>query len=268
MNSEFTFLTLAREFDKEGPFMYALAFLVVGFVIVQSVFFIVKAWKRAGELGIAKETLKRTVTSSALFTLAPALGILATVFVLASSLGVVLPWIRLSVVGNLAYETVAAQTALEALGGSISEPVESATQFAAVAWVMTLGIIFGICLVPILCKKILSKVGKVVNKNEGNSKLADVISAASFIGIIAAFIAREINGRSSDGTDDAGFLSIATLLSSVILFLLLDLIARKVKWGEKFEPFVMPLAMFGAMGVSILLTQLAPPELVAWTWWN
>lgn len=268
MNSEFTFLTLAREFDKEGPFMYALALLVVGFVIVQSAFFIAKAWKRAKELGISKETLTKTVTSSALFTLAPAIAILATVFILASSLGVVLPWIRLSVVGNLAYETVAAQTALEALGGSISEPVVSATQFSAVAWVMTLGIIFGICLVPFCCKKILSKVGSVVNKSEKNSKLADVISAASFIGIIAAFIAREINGKSSDGTDDAGFLSIATLLSSVVLFLILDAVTRKFKWGDKFEPFVMPLAMFGAMGVSILLTQVAPPELVSWTWWN
>lgn len=268
MNQDFTFLTLAREFDKEGPFMYALAFLVVGFVIIQSVFFIAKAWKRAKELGISKETLNKTVTSSALFTLAPALAILATVFVLASSLGVVLPWIRLSVVGNLAYETVAAQTALEALGGSISEPVTIATQFSAIAWVMTLGIIFGICLVPIFCKTILSKVGKVVNKNESNSKLADVVSAASFIGIIAAFIAREINGKSGDGSDDAGFLSIATLLTSVILFLILDAVSRKFKWSDKFEPFVMPLAMFGAMAVAILLTQVAPPELVAWTWWN
>ena len=105
---------------KESPFMYGIAFVVIGFVIVQSVFFIVKAWKRAKELGIKQETLKQTVTSSALFTLAPALAILATVIVLASSLGIVLPWIRLSVVGNLAYETVAAQTVLDELGGSPS----------------------------------------------------------------------------------------------------------------------------------------------------
>ena len=40
---------------KESPFMYAIAFVAIGFVIVQSVFFIVKAWKRAKELGIKED---------------------------------------------------------------------------------------------------------------------------------------------------------------------------------------------------------------------
>lgn len=252
---------------KESPFMYVVALVVIGFVVIQSVFFIVKAWKRAKELGIKTETLKQTVVSSALFTLAPAIAILATVIVLASSLGIVLPWIRLSVVGNLAYETVAAQTALDALGGSISQEVTDPTQFSAVAWVMTLGVALGIFLVPLLCKKILSTVGKVVNKNENTSKLGDIVSSAAFIGIIAAFVAREINGRSTDGSDDAGFVSIATLVASVLLYLLLDFFTRKFDW-KKFEPFVMPFSMFGAMAVAILLTKFAPASLVGWTWWN
>ncbi|MDD6022583.1 MAG: DUF5058 family protein [Acutalibacteraceae bacterium] len=252
---------------KESPFMYAIAFVAIGFVIVQSVFFIVKAWKRAKELGIKSETLRQTVVSSALFTLAPAVAILATVIVLASSLGIVLPWIRLSVVGNLAYETVAAQTALDALGGSITQEVTDKVQFSAVAWVMTLGVAFGIFLVPLLCKKILNKVGKVVNKDEKSSRLADIVSAAAFIGIIAAFIVREINGKTADNSDNAGFLSIATLLASVLIYLMLDFFTKKFKW-KKFEPFVMPSAMFGAMAVAILLTQYAPASLVNWTWWS
>ena len=134
--------------------MYGIAFVVIGFVIVQSVFFIVKAWKRAKELGIKQETLKQTLTSSALFTLAPALAILATVIVLASSLGIVLPWIRLSVVGNLAYETVAAQTVLDELGGSLDAPVTDVIDFASIAWVMTLGSIMPLVLVPIFLKKV------------------------------------------------------------------------------------------------------------------
>ena len=76
---------------KESGFMYGLAAFVIGFVVLQSVFFIVKAWKRAKELGISKETLKNTVISSTLFTIAPAISILTTVIVLASALGTVLP---------------------------------------------------------------------------------------------------------------------------------------------------------------------------------
>ena len=254
---------------KENAFMYILAFVVIGFVVAESVFFIVKAWKRAKELGIKKETLTQTVTSSALFTIAPAIAIFATVIILASSLGIVLPWIRLSVVGNLAYETVAAQTALDALGGSIATEITDPVQFA-VAWVMTIGVAFGIFLAPFLCKKILNKVGKAVHKNEKASRMGDIISAAAFIGIIAAFIAREINGKSpanSEIVDNAGFLSIATLVTSVILTLVLETLAKKFNWS-KFEPFIMPIAMFGAMGMAVLLTKTLPADIVQWTWWS
>ena len=75
--------------------MYALAGFIVVFVIAQSVFFIVKSWKRAKEIGVETEKLKQTVISSMLFTIAPAISILATVLALASALGIVLPWIRL-----------------------------------------------------------------------------------------------------------------------------------------------------------------------------
>ena len=64
---------------RQNGFMYALGFIVVAFVIVQSAFFIRKAWKRAKELGIESSVLKTTVTSSAVFTVAPAIAILATV---------------------------------------------------------------------------------------------------------------------------------------------------------------------------------------------
>ena len=124
---------------KESPFMYAMAAFIILFVVVESVFFMVKASKRAKELGISKETIKDTIISAALFTIAPAISILATVLVLASALGIVLPWIRLSVIGNLAYETVAASTMLEQFGSNINIEVTDPTQFAAVMWVMTVG---------------------------------------------------------------------------------------------------------------------------------
>ena len=89
---------------KENGFMIGLGLFIVVFVIAQSLFFLVKAWKQGKKLGITTDTLKNTVVSSALFTIAPAISILATVIVLANSLGIVLPWIRLSVIGNLAYE--------------------------------------------------------------------------------------------------------------------------------------------------------------------
>lgn len=252
---------------KENGFMYAVALVVIAFVVAQSAFFIAKAWKRARELGISKETLKQTVVSSALFTIAPAISILTTVIVLASALGIVLPWIRLSVVGNLTYESVAASTVLEKMGANLSTPITDPEQFGAVAWIMTLGIILSIILPPIMCKTIQKKVGGAISKSEKNSKLGDVLSAAAFIGIIAAFIARAIYGKTSDGVGDAGIMSVCVLVTSIILSLVLESLCAKFKW-DKFQPFAMPLSMFGAMGMAVLLNYVLPEAVSTLTWWG
>ena len=119
---------------KTGPLMYGLALFVVIFVIIQSVFFMLKANKRAKEIGMDKTVVKQTIISSVLFTIAPAISILATVLALASALGIVLPWIRLSVIGNLAYETVAADTALGVIGSSLANEVTDPKAFSTIAW--------------------------------------------------------------------------------------------------------------------------------------
>lgn len=245
--------------------MYALALGVVAFVTVQSVFFIVKSWKHAKELGIEKEKLKNTVVSSILFTIAPAISILATVIVLANALGIVLPWIRLTVIGNLAYETTAAQTAVEAMGGSLNASIEDYQQFGTIAWAMTIGSIAPLVILPFLCKKLQNKIGNAVNKNESTARLGDAISAAAFIGIIAAFIARAIAGTSSDGTGNAGFMSIAVLVVSMLAMTLLELLCKKLKL-EKLRSFTMPLAMFIGMGSAMLFEAVLPETLTSFVW--
>ena len=101
---------------KESTGLYLIASGVILFVLAQSIFFLVKALKQGKVLGIDKKKLRNAITSSALFTIPSALSILATVIALAPSLGLVIPWVRLSVIGNLMYETTAAENAMEGLG--------------------------------------------------------------------------------------------------------------------------------------------------------
>ncbi len=268
---------------RTSPAIFAVALAVIVFVLAQSVFFLVKSWKKGKELGISIETLKNTVVSSAVFTVAPAISILATVLVLANALGLVLPWIRLSVIGNLAYETTAAQTTLDFWGTTINNAVGDKEQFATIAWAMTLGSIAPLILVPFLCKKLQKKVGDVVNKNEKTKKLGDAVSAAAFIGIVFAFVAREINGYTAttitqaaqDGgvekikqiSGSSGAMSIIVLVSSMILLVVLEAICKKFKL-EKLESFTMPLAMFGAMALAILFTNILPDSIVNHGWYE
>ena len=248
---------------KESPFMYGLAAMVIVFVLAQSVFFLVKAWKQGKKLGLSSQTLRSTVTSSVLFSIAPAISVVATVITLAYSLGIILPWIRLSVIGNITYETTAAEAALNALGQSMRDPVEEPQQLASIMWVMTVGCILPLILLPIFLKKIQGKIGHAA---QTNAKLADVISAAAFIGLIAAFIARSIAGAGTkeNPADGAGTLSVLTLVFAIALMVILTKLCNrfKLKWLEN---FTMPLSMLGAMGAAILLTQYLPAEwLIEW----
>ena len=103
------------DFRVNHPILFVIVGIIIAVVLGQSVFFLVKAIRRAKELGIAKETIRKTISSSAVFTIAPAISVLVGVVVLSKALGIALPWLRLSVIGSITYENVAAQNALTAV---------------------------------------------------------------------------------------------------------------------------------------------------------
>lgn len=251
---------------KTDTFMYLLGSAVAAFCIIQSIFFLVKAWRQGKKLGLSSDTMKNTVLSSALFTVAPAIAILATIITLAGTLGIVLPWIRLTVIGNISYEVTAAQSALEGFGvkSGLAVAIADREVFAAAAWVMTIGSVFPLVLLPLFLKKIQKKIGKVTGRD---AKWADLMSAAAFIGLIAAFIARALAGSGDKNIagDGAGVMSVITLLAAVAFMLPLQKVCEKyrIKW---LEPFAMPLSMILAMGVAVLAAQLLPANFVVLEW--
>ena len=141
-------------FSVNDPFLYLLSAIIVAFVIAQSVFFLVKASRRARQMGIATATVRKTILSSALFSIAPAISILVGVITLSNFIGLPFPWLRLSVLGAVTYELPAATIAAGTMGASVKETITDPQVFSAIAWTMTLGIISGIVLVLFGLKRI------------------------------------------------------------------------------------------------------------------
>ena len=174
-----------RSFDVNDGFLYFIVAVVIAFVLIESAVFLVKAWKRGRALGMDVSTLKKTVMSSAVFTVAPAVAILLGVIALSKALGLPLPWLRLSVIGSLTYETTAAATAASALGTSLSDKVADPEIFAAIVWVMTVGIVPGLILVPLFGQKIEGSLSKLKSKDQ---KWGDIFMTSLFLGMISAFL--------------------------------------------------------------------------------
>jgi len=251
---------------RQTWFIFALGGVMAAFVIAQSLFFLTRAWKRAKEIGVSSATLRTTVTSSVLFTIAPSMAIAATVLALSNSLGFALPWIRMSVIGSFIYEATATTAAMDALGhaGGLNAPVTDPATFSGIAWMLAVGCILPLILLPIVLKKIQTKVNKSAS---ANAKWTDLMSAAAFVGLMAAFVARAVAGKgeADKAADGAGVLSVLTLLTAIGVLLLLEWLVKKRDWKGA-QPFIMPASMFAAMGAAVLFAYILPDHLASFVW--
>ncbi len=235
------------EFHVNHPLLFALAGIVILFVLGQSIFFLIKAYKRALELEIPRTTLRKVISSSAVFSIAPAVAILIGLITLSKFLGLPLPWLRLSVLGALTYELPAATAAAATMDIGLNTAVTDAKAYATIAWVMTLGILAGIIVILFFQKNMQQGLDKIKNKD---AKWSQILMDSLFIGMIAAFLGM-IFADIRAGLP--GWIPVFVMLFSAFLMIIFGLLVKKfeIKWLEN---YAMPLSMIGAMAFAIPLT--------------
>lgn len=239
------------EFSVNSPILFVIVGAIIALVLAQSAFFLIKAVKRARELGIAGSTIKKTIASAAIFTIAPAVAILIGVIALSKSLGLALPWLRLSIIGSLSYETVAAGNALEAVGQELGNVISDPSIFIAVAWVMTIGIAAGVVLVPFLTKKVHGGVAKIGMKDK---KWGEILNNAMFLGMISAFLGYVFCDVGNIVKGDAsGFIPVCVMAVSAIVMAVCGTIATKskIRW---LTDYALPVSLIIGMASAIPFT--------------
>ena len=241
------------EFNVNSPILYVIVGAIIAIVLAQSVFFLVRAIKRAKQLGISSSTVKKTVSSAAIFTIAPAVAVLIGVVALSKSLGVALPWLRLSVIGSITYETVAAGNALEAAGLNAGTTITDPSIFVTVAWVMTIGIAAVLVLVPFVTKKLQSGMSKIGMKDK---KWGEIFNNAMFLGMISAFLGYVFCdvGLVIKG-DTSGLIPVCVMFVSALIMAVLGILATKTKirW---LTDYALPISLICGMASAIPLNML------------
>ena len=248
------------EFHVNHPILFAMAGFLVAVVLAQSVYFLVKALRRSKEIGMDQKKIRKTIQTAAVFTIAPAVSIVISVIALSKSLGLPLPWLRLSVVGSLSYEAIAAENAVSAMGLSLGKISSlTAQQFVNITLVMTISILVGIWLVPVIGKKLLSGMSNLGAKD---AKWADIFQNAMFIGMISAFLGyvfcdisrlwAPVEGYSPT----SGLIPVCTMGVSALVMVVLGLLMRKpkLKWlGDYALPISLVLGMVAAIPITAWL---------------
>ena len=239
-------------FSVNSPILFLLAGICIAAVLAQSVFFLVKAWKRGREIGMEKSKLRQIAVTAGVFTIAPAVAIVVSVITLSKDLGVALPWLRLSVVGSLSYETIAAANSLSAMGLTFGQTDGlTATQFVTIASVMTLSIMVGIWLVPVVCKKMQNGVVRLENRDR---RWADIFSSAMFIGMISAFVGYVFCDVSTIFHGSAvGLIPVCVMAVSALIMIVCGLLMKKTgaRW---LNDYALPISLILGMASAIPIT--------------
>ena len=262
------------EFSTNHPILFLLVGLIIAAVLGQSVYFLLKAVRRARAKGMDMTVIKKTITTAAIFTIAPAVAIVITVMALSKSLGIALPWLRLSVVGSLSYEAIAAANAASGMGTTLAALSEgmSASQYLTIIIVMTISIMIGIWLVPVIAKKYQSGLVKFENKDK---KWSDILQSSLFIGMISAFVGFvfcDVNRLWSEGarvvtstdnmtgkevvtnyTSTSGLVPVFVMLISAALMCVCGLLMKKLNW-KWLNDYALPICMVLGMASAIPLT--------------
>ena len=212
-----------KMFSTNSGFLYWVAGVVVLFILGQSGFFLVRAIRRAKQINMDKAVVWKTISSTAIFTIAPAFSILLGVVTLSQFLGLPLPWIRLSVIGAITYELPAATSTAKALDISLSKMITDPKTYSAIAWVMTLGILPSILCTPLLIKKIQKGVIKIQTKD---SKWGAIFMTSLFMGMISAFSGM-VFSHLREGL--AGVLPVVVLFISAFIMAICGLLIKKCK---------------------------------------
>jgi len=234
---------------------HPMLFLICGFIILAvmavCVLFIVRAWRAGIAISMDKAVLRRTITSSATFTLIPSISILLGVIALSGTLGTPLPWLRLSVIGALHYEASVADIAARNIGMSGLNATEMTAQaYITISLLMTVGIIWGMVCMILFGKRYCNRLQKPSAGKSGGTGFGDLAMKAMFIGLISAYIGSYIGGFVSLPSHDYMPLIVMAVSASAMAIFLYFVEKKQLTWLDNFS-------MAGSMLVSMAAAVIA-----------
>ncbi|MDP2812939.1 MAG: DUF5058 family protein [Erysipelotrichaceae bacterium] len=217
--------------------LYVIGGVMICFVLFQSIYFLKKAYDRGLEIGFTEYQLKETIRSSAFFSIVPSIPILIGLITMIPIFGsVVIPWIRLSVLGSVSYESYAANAIRNAAGvdALFNDPIA----FSTAVWTMTISIMAGLVTLILFYRKYEKKLTEVRKKD---SRWGELLIAALFMGLVGTIGAQQIA--------IGGYNTLALFISMAIM-LIIGLASKKWKWMEE---FALPVSILSTLGILYVL---------------
>lgn len=237
--NEVNYLELAN-----SPIMWIAAALAISMVLLQSMVFFKKSLTAAKEEGISDKQVKTAIKSSAVASIGPAVVILVTMISLIVSMGAPVSWMRLSFIGSVNYEAMAAGFGAQAMGTTLENLNPMA--FACGVWVMCCGSM-GWLIFTFLFTHKMDKVNHLLSR--GSQKMVPIISAGAMLGAFANLASG--NFFNAEGGFAIGSAPSIATIAGCVLMMVLSKTAKTKNIGWLRE-WAFAIALFTGMIIGAL----------------
>lgn len=205
----------AMKIANSAP-MWIACGIAVALVILQAVLFAMKAYKAGPKVGLTNEQMKKAMKSSAITSIGPSVVILSGMLSLLITVGGPIAWMRLSMIGSVMFESLAAGIGTNVVGVELGTDVMTPEALGMALWTMVLCSIGWVLFATISA----NRMDKVQNKlSGGDTAKLIAISTAAVIGVFSAMSAQHLVKLNKN--------SVACLLGAAIMFIMIK-ISEKV----------------------------------------
>ena len=205
----------AMQIANSMPMWIACGVAVI-LVIAQAAIFVKKAFEAGPKVGLTKEQMQKAVKSSALTSVGPSVVILSGMLSLLISVGGPMAWMRLSFIGSVMFESIAAGIGTGSVGVALGVDELTPLALTMAVWTMILGSIGWIIFSTFSADK-MDKVQKKMSG--GNSAVMGLISTGAMIGVFGSMVAQRVVPMNKN--------ALATVLGAILMYVMMQ-VSKKV----------------------------------------
>lgn len=228
-----------------SPLLYVLVIAGIAYVLLFSLLTLRRSYRHAVEIGMDLQKLRGVISSSVLYSIVPSLSIVVGLFSLAAVLGVPWSWFRLSVVGSVMYELMAADMVGTAAGYESIAALNAAGDASVVGTVM---FVMSICILGGIVGSLLfsKSIQSGLNKMRGKGVFGILATSVLSLAMVATFVPIQLMN---------GPVYAAVMLTSLVVALLHQIVIKRFgcKWLSN---FIMADSLILAMASSLLWVKI------------
>jgi hypothetical protein len=228
------YLTIAN-----GIPMWIACGIAVALVLCQAFIFARRSYKTGKQIGLTEPQMKGAMKSAAITSIGPSIVILSSMLSLLVSVGGPMAWMRLSFIGSVMFEGMAAGFGTSAVGVTLGSDAMTNVAFGNAVWTMILGSIGWIIFATLFAGQ-MDKVEHKITKGDGA-----MLSTISVCAILGSF-----GGLSGGHIVKWNKNTIACVVGGLTMFVLITLAKKKnIKWLNE---WALTISLFAGMLSTLL----------------